>query len=85
MSCLASLLLHSFQNLIVALSGFIVGSDISTLVGRSEASPTINASPISKIGRTSVNPVRLSGKSLLITAWSSAFERRRDIKLLHWL
>ena len=82
-SCLESLLLHSFQNLIVALSGFIIGSEISTLVGNNEASPTIYASPMSKIGRTSVKPVRLSGKSFLITAWSSAFASLNEIKLLH--
>ena len=51
----------------VALSGLIIGSEIKILVGNKEASPTTNASPISKIGRTSVRPARLSGKSLLIT------------------
>ena len=82
-SCLAFLLLHSFQNFIVALSGFIVGCEIKILVGNKEASPTTNASPISKIGRTYVSPARLSVKSLLITVWSSALESRNEIKLLH--
>lgn len=84
-SCSALSLLHSFQNFIVALCGLIFGSEMITLVGRSEASPTIRASPMSRIGNTSVSPAKLSGKSFLITVWSSAFESRKAIKLLHWL
>ena len=37
-SCIALSLLHSFQNLIVALSGFIFGSEIITRVGSKIAS-----------------------------------------------
>lgn len=52
--------LHSFQNLTVALSGLILGSSIIILVGSNDASPTTKASPISKIGSTSVSPDKLS-------------------------
>ena len=82
-SCLAFSLLHSSQNFIVALWGLIVGSSIITLVGNREESPTIKASPISRIGKTSVRPERLSGRSLFITDWSSAFDNLNEIKLLH--
>ena len=75
--------LHSFQNLTVALSGLILGSSMIILVGSNDASPTTKASPISRIGSTSVSPYKLSVNNRLITAWSSAFDNLKAIKLLH--
>src|SRR5574343_203458 len=84
-SCFDVSALHSFQNLTVALSGLILGSSIIILVGSNDASPTTKASPISRIGSTSVSPDKLSGSKRLITAWSSAFDNLNAMKLLHWL
>src|SRR5438034_10877346 len=59
---------HSSQKLTVPLFGLFLGSSILIRLGSKLASPTIKASPVSRVGRISLNPPRLSGNSLFMTA-----------------
>lgn len=52
---------HSFQKSRVELCGGSAGAEILIRLGSSTESPTTSASPVSRIGRTSINPARLSG------------------------
>ena len=61
------------------------GGSIFILLGSSTESPTTIVSPTSMTGNASKRLSRLSGSNFRTVAWSSAFVKRNEMMLLHWL